>query len=150
LWTHLTVSLVRDAEGRPQLQIAMIENVTERKQAEETVKRLNAELERRVLERTAQLTALNQELADEIARRSAVETERLQLLARAHAAQADAEAAQQRLGFLAEASNVLALSREYKRNLASLARLAVPDLADWCAVDTIGENGELHRLAVAH
>src|SRR5947209_5211630 len=88
VWTQLTVSLVRDHEGHPQLQIAMIENVTDRKQAEETIKQLNTDLERRVLERTAQLSTLNQELADEVARRAAVEGERLQLLARAQAARA--------------------------------------------------------------
>ncbi len=150
VWTHLTVSLVRDAAGDPQLQIAMIENVTERKQAEETVKRLNADLERRVLERTAQLTELNQELTDEIARRSAVEAERLQLLARAQAARADAEAAQQRLAFLAEASTVLASSLDYRTTLVSLAHLAVPRLADWCAIDAVNEAGEINRVAVAH
>src|SRR5919202_1904550 len=150
VWTHLTVSLVRDAEGHPQLQIAMIENITDRKQAEETIKQLNTDLERRVLERTAQLSALNQELADEIARRAAVEGERLQLLARAQAARADAEAAQQRLAFLAEASSVLASSLDYKTTLASVARLAVPHLADWCAVDVIDQAGLIQRLAVAH
>jgi PAS domain S-box-containing protein len=150
VWTHLTVSLVRDAAGDPQLQIAMIENVTERKQAEETVKRLNADLERRVLDRTAQLTELNQELTDEIARRSAVEAERLQLLARAQTARADAEAAQQRLAFLAEASTVLASSLDYRTTLASLAHLAVPRLADWCAVDAVSETGDINRVAVAH
>ena len=150
VWTNLTVSLVRDPENRPQLQIAMMQDVTPRKQAEETVKRLNADLERRVLERTAQLSALNQELADEIAKRSAVEAERVQLLARAQAARADAEAAQQRLAFLAEASSVLASSLDYKTTLASVARLAVPYLADWCAVDVVGERGAIQRLAVAH
>src|ERR687885_1025876 len=150
VWTHLTVSLVRDAEGHPQLQIAMIENITDRKQAEETIKQLNTDLERRVLERTAQLSALNQELADEIARRAAVEGERLRLLARAKAARADAEAAQQRLAFLAEASEVLASSLDYKATLASVARLAVPRLADWCAVDVVDHAGLMHRVAVAH
>jgi len=35
IWCHLTVSLIRDVEGSPQYQIAMMENITERKQAEE-------------------------------------------------------------------------------------------------------------------
>jgi diguanylate cyclase (GGDEF)-like protein/PAS domain S-box-containing protein len=39
IWCHLTVSLVRDAAGHPQLQIAMIRNITERKQAEEALRR---------------------------------------------------------------------------------------------------------------
>jgi PAS domain S-box-containing protein len=150
VWTQLTVSLVRGTSGEPQLQIAMMENVTERKQAEETVKSLNADLERRVLERTAQLSELNQELTDEITRRSAVEAERLQLLARAQAARADAEAAQQRLAFVAEASSVLASSLDYRTTLVSLARLAVPKLADWCAIDAVNETGQIHRVAVAH
>ena len=150
VWTHLTVSLVRDASGLPQLQIAMMENVTERKQAEETIRRLNADLEHRVLERTAQLSALNKELADEITRRSTVEAERMQLLARAQAAQADAEAAQQRLAFLAEASGELAASLDYKTTLSNVAHLSVPYLADWCAVDCTDESGKLQRLAVAH
>ena len=150
VWTQLTVSLVRDHEGHPQLQIAMIENVTDRKQAEETIKQLNTDLERRVLERTAQLSTLNQELADEVARRAAVEGERLQLLARAQAARADAEAAQQRVTFLAEASRILASSLDYKTTLVSVARLAVPRLADWCAVDVIDQAGLIQRLAVAH
>jgi len=35
IWCHLTVSLIRNAEGFPQFQIAMLENITERKRAEE-------------------------------------------------------------------------------------------------------------------
>jgi PAS domain S-box-containing protein len=53
--------------------------------------------------------------------------------------------------FLAEASRVLADSLEYESTLAAIARLAVPDVADWCAVDLGGEApGELERVAVAH
>ncbi len=35
VWGHLTASLVRDAAGRPQFAIGMVENITERKQLEE-------------------------------------------------------------------------------------------------------------------
>jgi GAF domain-containing protein len=52
--------------------------------------------------------------------------------------------------FLAEASEVLASSLDYRATLASVARLAVPTLADWCAVDVLGEDGSLERLAVEH
>ena len=34
IWTHLTVSLVRAADGQPQFQIAMLEDITERKHLE--------------------------------------------------------------------------------------------------------------------
>ncbi|HEU0013348.1 MAG TPA: ATP-binding protein [Longimicrobium sp.] len=52
--------------------------------------------------------------------------------------------------FLAEASRVLASSLDYETTLRSVARLAVPALADWCAVDVVDEDGNLHRLAVEH
>jgi light-regulated signal transduction histidine kinase (bacteriophytochrome) len=52
-----------------------MEDITERKQAQETIKQLNADLERRVVERTAQLAATNQELKEEIVRRGRAETE---------------------------------------------------------------------------
>jgi PAS domain S-box-containing protein len=42
--------------------VAVFDNVTERKRADEEVRRLNAELEERVRERTAQLEAANKEL----------------------------------------------------------------------------------------
>jgi signal transduction histidine kinase len=34
--------------------------------------------------------------------------------------------------------------------LGELARLVVPELADWCAIDTLSDDGAVHRLAVAH
>src|SRR5919107_3411984 len=52
--------------------------------------------------------------------------------------------------FLAEASSVLSTSLDYRETLASVARLAVPALADWCAVDILEEDGHLERLAVEH
>jgi PAS domain S-box-containing protein len=55
-----------------------------------------------------------------------------------------------RMSFLAEASELLSSSLEYEETLARLAQLAVPGLADWCAIDMVGEAGEIERLAVAH
>ena len=52
--------------------------------------------------------------------------------------------------FLAEAGEVLSSSLDYRATLGRVARLAVPTLADWCAVDVLGDDGELERLAVAH
>jgi diguanylate cyclase (GGDEF)-like protein/PAS domain S-box-containing protein len=42
LWCHLTVSLIRDADGQPRLQVAMMENITERKRAEAALLRSEA------------------------------------------------------------------------------------------------------------
>ncbi len=52
--------------------------------------------------------------------------------------------------FLAEASAELASSLDYRATLASVARLAVPGLADWCAVDVLEADGSINRLVVAH
>jgi PAS domain S-box-containing protein len=59
-------------------------------------------------------------------------------------------AARERFAFIAEASELLSSSLEYEETLARLAQLAVPSLADWCAIDMLGEEGEIERLVVAH
>jgi PAS domain S-box-containing protein len=52
--------------------------------------------------------------------------------------------------FLAEASAVLVASLDYEATLDALARLIVPTLADWCAIDMITDERTIRRLAVAH
>ena len=52
--------------------------------------------------------------------------------------------------FLVEAGMALSSSLDYRATLASVARLAVPYLADWCIVDVLEEDGFLDRVAVAH
>lgn len=62
-----------------------------------------------------------------------------------------AEEAQRRLTFLAESSEILSSSLDYESTLASVSRLAVPRLADWCAVDMAAEGeGPIRRVAAAH
>jgi PAS domain S-box-containing protein len=51
--------------------------------------------------------------------------------------------------FLAEASSVLAGSLDYETTLQRVADLAVPHVADWCAVEIV-EEGTLRSVAVAH
>ena len=62
-----------------------------------------------------------------------------------------AEAAERRASFLAEASRVLGTSFDYQTTLSTLTHLAVPDLADYCIVDVVSEQGErLERIGAAH
>jgi PAS domain S-box-containing protein len=57
--------------------------------------------------------------------------------------------ADERRKFLLRAVDELSSSLDYERTLAAVARLAVPALADWCAVDIV--DGEaFKRLAIAH
>ena len=52
--------------------------------------------------------------------------------------------------FLARSGEVLASSLNPDELLAEVAHLAVPEVADWCAVDLVGSAGELERKALAH
>ena len=60
-----------------------------------------------------------------------------------------ARRAEERREFLARATLELNSSLDYAQTLATVARLAVPRMADWCAVDIVEPHG-LERLAVAH
>jgi signal transduction histidine kinase/DNA-binding response OmpR family regulator len=66
------------------------------------------------------------------------------------AARAQAEKERERMAFLAEAGNVLAGSLDYDQTFSNLARLVVPRLAEFCLVDRIDSDGNLHQVAVAH
>lgn len=64
---------------------------------------------------------------------------------------AERERAEDALRFLAEASSVLSSSLDYETTLTSVARLAVPRLADWCTVSVVDEEeGMPRRVAMAH
>jgi len=52
--------------------------------------------------------------------------------------------------YLARASEILGSSLDYRETLNELARLVVPELADWCAVEIANDDGTLEQLAVAH
>lgn len=54
------------------------------------------------------------------------------------------------LRFLSESSELLGATLEYEAVLERIAALAVPTLADWCAVDLVDKDGSVKRLAVTH
>lgn len=125
----------RADSARRQIQRAQAETdraraETERARAE--TKRAQAETERAQAET---------ERARGEAKRAYEELKRVRAEAKAEAAWA---------GFLAEASRVLTASLDYETTLRTVSDLTVPQLADWCGIDILGENGEIHRLAVAH
>jgi PAS domain S-box-containing protein len=87
-------------------------------------------------------------LADVGERRRAAE-QRERLLTAERAATAESLSRQRKLDFLAHAAAILASSPEFETTIRRVAELAVRDIADWCVVDLIEEDGSPTRLAVA-
>ena len=68
VWFRDDATILRDDDGRPRFMQGVMFDVSEQKRAEEELRLVNAELERRVLDRTSQLDAANQELMERQAR----------------------------------------------------------------------------------
>ena len=110
IYAIISVRCVRHAEGSIDYFVTLVQDVTERKQAEK---------------------------------------EREQLI-REQTARREAEVQQRRSEFLAQAGTELASSLDYETTLSRVANLAVPFIADWCAVDLLGEDKVIRRVAIAH
>jgi PAS domain S-box-containing protein len=78
------------------------------------------------------------------------EKEREVLLAREHEARTAAEAAERRMTFLAEASEILHTSLAVEDTFDALLRLIVPEVAICCVVDVVDATGQIRRAHVVH
>jgi serine phosphatase RsbU (regulator of sigma subunit) len=79
----------------------------------------------------------------ELARRASLAIDNARLFSELHRVQI-AES------FMAEASRVLASSMDYGETLKRVTQLVVPQIADWCAIDLLSEQGEIERVAAHH
>ena len=94
-------------------------------------------------EAIADLNAVNRDLARQ--------SERLEVQAAEMESQAgELEREQMGSQLLADASRILASTLDYEKTLQAVAKLAVGDLADWCAVDLVDEAGAIRQVVVAH
>jgi serine phosphatase RsbU (regulator of sigma subunit)/PAS domain-containing protein len=59
-------------------------------------------------------------------------------------------AARLRADFLANAGALLDASLDFEETLVNVANIAIPEIADWCAVSILDESGHLREVAVAH
>ena len=78
------------------------------------------------------------------------EKEREALLGREHAARTAAEAAERRMAFLADASEILHSSLATEETFDALLHLIVPELAICCVVDVLDATGRVRRAHVVH
>lgn len=66
-------------------------------------------------------------------------------------AREEAEAARERIAFLAEASAILHSSLDFEATLDAMVHIIVPELCDWCAIQMPRADGTLiETVAVAH
>jgi PAS domain S-box-containing protein len=62
----------------------------------------------------------------------------------------DQKRIEQAQDFLLRAGAELAATLDYRAALQAVARLAVPEIADWCAIDLVQDDDRLVPLALAH
>jgi PAS domain S-box-containing protein len=86
---------------------------------------------------------------NDITERKRAEQQREQFI-RVEAARGEAETAERRSAFLAEASNMLSATLDYERTLINISRLAIPTFADWCFVYLALDGQEISSALIAH
>jgi PAS domain S-box-containing protein len=65
-WVNTTIVPFLNDQGKPRQYVAIRADITERKEDEEKIRRLNAELEERVVERTAELEAFSYSVSHDL------------------------------------------------------------------------------------
>src|SRR5215475_5040621 len=86
---------------------------------------------------------------NDVTERKRAEQQREQFI-RAEAARGEAEAAERRWAFLAEAGTMLSVTLDYERTLINISRLAIPTFADWCFVYLALQGHEISSALIAH
>jgi len=150
IWINVCNTPVLNATGRPESAVVVAIDITERKKAEDALRKSKDLLEERVRERTRDLRVANRELQDEITRRKGLEGEILEI--------SDRE--QQRLGqeihdgLCQHLTAVAFMARSVALRLKNHRVIEVGDiekiaqLVNDAATDTRNLSRALHRIDV--
>ncbi len=111
------------------LVFAAVRDITLQKQAENEIKELNEDLDRRIAERTAELE-------------HALANEKIAL--------SQASLNQQKLIFLSKVSEILSSSLDYNKTLSDLAKFITPTIADWCIIHEVRDDGHVKPIIISH
>ncbi len=82
--------------------------------------------------------------------RKFVESELERSLEGVKVAKNELEYSKKRLEYLAEASAILNSSLDYNETIKTVAELIIREIADWCIIDILGEDGTLKRVVIAY
>jgi PAS domain S-box-containing protein len=88
-------------------------------------------------------------ISEDITEKKKLEEDRLKFI-QSEIEKKESEKSQRRLNFLAEAGALLGSSLDFETLLKNLTHLAVPAIADWCAVDLIQPDRKIKQVAIAH
>ena len=111
-----------------------------------TLEELNEQLQQQAVELESQ-TEEAQTLTEELEQAN---TELEQAVDEAEQARATAEQAERKTRYLVTVGDILATSNSSDERLRALVHVVVPEIADWCALDVIDEQGNTRQVAVAH
>jgi PAS domain S-box-containing protein len=87
---------------------------------------------------------------NDITHRHRIEQERDTLLVKEQLARSEAVEVRRHLALLAAAGPSLSASLDYEETLEGITSLLVPELADWCLLDIVEDDGSVNQLAAAH
>ena len=150
LWVDVSASAVLGPDRKTQSTVSVIVDITARKEAEAALQKSNELLEQRVVERTRELDAANNQLMSEIQRRKGLEGEILSV--------SDRE--QQRLGqelhdglcqhltAVAFMARSVALRLKQHRVIDAADIEKIGELVNKAAIDTRNLSRALHRMDV--
>ncbi|HXQ03032.1 MAG TPA: PAS domain S-box protein [Candidatus Udaeobacter sp.] len=149
-WVNVCDTPVLDSRGKPVSAVAVAIDITERKKAEDVLRKSKQLLEERVRERTRELRAANKGLQDEIARRKGLEGEILEISDREQQrlGQEIHDGLCQHLTAVAFMARSVALRLKNHRVIDASDIEKIAQLVNDAATDTRNLSRALHRIDV--